>query len=91
MLIYLIISYSYDNCDFNPIKSLKNVGVNSKMICRDDTGSGSNYKKAYLLTANGKKPTYAIHSMSTGSGGSSNDFSLMLNTTKNEICNLVKD
>lgn len=44
------------------------------MICRDDTGSGSNYKKAYLLTANGKKPTYAIHSMSTGSGGSSNDF-----------------
>ena len=51
----------------------------------------SNYKKAYLLTANGKKPTYAIHSMSTGSGGSSNDFSLMLNTTKNEICNLVKD
>ena len=88
---YQCFGASYDNCDFNPIKSLKNVGVNSKMICRDDTGSGSNYKKAYLLTANGKKPTYAIHSMSTGSGGSSNDFSLMHNTTKNEICNLVKD
>lgn len=88
---YQCFGSSYNNCDFNPIQSLKNAGVNSKMICRDDSGSGSNYKKAYLLTANGKKPTYAIYSMSAGSGGSTNDFSLIFKTTKNEICNLVKD
>ena len=29
---YQCFGASYDNCDFNPIKSLKNVGVNSKMI-----------------------------------------------------------
>lgn len=80
----------YQNCDFNPLQSLKRVGVNSKMICRDGTGSGSNFEKVYLLTANNKKSTYAIYSMSTGSGGSSSDFSLMLQTTKNDVCNLVK-
>lgn len=81
----------YTNCDFNPIQSLKNVGVNSKMICRDDSASGSNFKKVYLLTANGKKSTYALYSMSTGSGGSTNDFSLILQTTKDDVCNLVND
>jgi hypothetical protein len=80
----------YDNCDFNPIKSLKNAGVNSKMICRDPFGGGSNFEKVYLLTAVGKKPTYAIYSMSTGSGGSSSNFTLVLNTNQKDVCNSVK-
>jgi hypothetical protein len=59
----------YQNCAFNPIQSLKRVGVNSKMICQDSFGSGSNFQKVYLLTSSNKKPTYAIYSMSTGSEG----------------------
>lgn len=80
----------YQNCDFNPIQSLKRVGINSKMVCQDSIGSGSNFQKVYLLTASNKKPTYAIYSMSTGSGGSSTDFTLILQATKNTVCNLVK-
>lgn len=79
----------FDNCAFDPLPSLKQVGINNKMVCRDKNGGGGTFEKVYLLTGNGKKPTYAIYSRSEGSGGSTSDFKLILNTTQEKVCKSI--
>lgn len=80
----------FSNCEFDPLPSLKRVGIATKKICDDGRGSMANFERVYLLTMQGKQPIYAIHMMSTGSGGSSSNFRLILDTTKEKICKSVK-
>lgn len=80
---------NYNNCDFNPLPSLKKLGVTSQAICKEDLGGG-NIIQVYLLKAPNKQPTYAIYRSDVGSAGKQNQFDLIFNITKNTICNSIR-
>ncbi len=80
---------THENCDFTPFNSLKKVGISYKKICEKQMGA-DNFDIVYLLSKQGKKNTYAIWSQSSGSGGSSNSFTLDFSTSNAEVCKKVK-
>ena len=80
----------YGNCDFKPFKSFDKSKIKYKKLC-EKIDNGINYRIAYLLSAVGKKDTYAIWSSNGGSGGSWNEFEIFYDQNKNNVCKIVAD
>ncbi|HEM7873900.1 TPA: hypothetical protein U2L31_000213 [Burkholderia contaminans] len=81
----------YDGCDFNPLPSLKQVGIHAKLICQfDESGrtnpNNDNFTRTYSVHAAGKAPSLLQWQKSSGSGGSSTSITLRLKASPVQAC-----
>ena len=74
----------FDGCEFDPLPSLKNAGINIEFICKD-TDSEANFEKIYKLNAPKKLPIFIKWTRSEGSGGVTTDVTMYLKEQEN-IC-----
>jgi hypothetical protein len=81
----------YEGCTFDPLPSLKQAGVGTKMLCAFDesgrpTTSNGNFTRTYVLSAPGKAPALFQWMESEGSGGASTTVTLLLRSTPTQAC-----
>ena len=75
----------YDGCDFDPVQSLKNAGIDAKELCKD-SDFDSNFNRIYSIVAPGKALSLLRWMRSSGSGGSSSQITLLLKTSPANVC-----